>query len=77
MLCLFWAQSGKIKGDPAIGRYLSDTVSGVPFLSKDDMEKLFTETSQDVMLIRYLSGLVRAQIALADKLGTIALPLMN
>ncbi|KAK9820279.1 hypothetical protein WJX72_008550 [[Myrmecia] bisecta] len=67
---------GRRKADLAIGRYLADTVAAVPFISKEEFEQLFNDSAQDVMLIMYLSNLVQAQIALADKLGTAALPIL-
>lgn len=67
---------GRIKGDPMIGRYLADTLSLVPHFSKPDFERLFNESVQDVMMVTYLSNLLRTQIALAEKLGTNQLPIM-
>jgi translation initiation factor 3 subunit F len=67
---------GRAKGDPVIGRYLADTLSVVPHFSKPDFERLFNESTQDVMMVTYLSNLLRTQIALADKLGTSQLPIV-
>ena len=67
---------GKIKGDPTIGRYLADTLSVVPHFSKAEFERLFNESVTDVMMVSYLSNLLRTQIALAEKLGTGQLPLL-
>lgn len=67
---------GRAKGDPVIGRYLADTLSVVPHFSKPDFERLFNESVQDVMMVTYLSNLLRTQIALAEKLGTSQLPIM-
>lgn len=67
---------GRVKGDPMIGRYLADTLSLVPHFSKPDFERLFNESVQDVMMVTYLSNLLRTQIALAEKLGTSQLPIM-
>ena len=70
------AQKGRRKPDAVIGRYLADTVAAVPYLSQEELGQLCTDTSQDMLLLLYLSSLVRAQLALADKLGTSALPLL-
>ncbi|KAK9843940.1 hypothetical protein WJX84_006794 [Apatococcus fuscideae] len=67
---------GKQKPDQAIGRSLAEAVSQVPFISKTDLEQLTNDSAQDVLLIMYLSNLVRTQLALADRLGTAALPLL-
>ncbi|KAG2488313.1 hypothetical protein HYH03_013163 [Edaphochlamys debaryana] len=68
--------SGKVQGDPAIGRYLADTLALVPHLAKPDFERLFNESVQDSMMVTYLSDLLRAHVALAERLGTAALPIM-
>lgn len=39
-------QSGKVTGDPAIGRYLADTLALVPHLARPDFERLFNESVQ-------------------------------
>lgn len=67
---------GRSKGDPVIGRYLADILSVVPHFSKPDFERLFNESVTDVMMVSYLSNLLRTQIALAEKLGTNQIPLM-
>lgn len=69
-------ESGKRKGDPVIGRYLADTLAAVPHLQPEAFDALFNESVQDVLLVTYLSNLVRAQVALAEKLGTSQLPVL-
>ena len=69
-------QSGKTKGDAKVGRYLADTLALVPKLNPADLERMVADNAQDSLLIMYLSKLVRAQLALADKLGTAALPIL-
>jgi translation initiation factor 3 subunit F len=69
-------QSGARKGDPALGRYLADTLAAVPHLQPEAFDALFNESVQDVLLVTYLSNLVRAQVALAEKLGTSQLPVL-
>jgi translation initiation factor 3 subunit F len=59
-----------------LGRYLADTMAVVPQIDRQDFERLFNENVQDVLLVSYLSNLVRVQLALADKLGTAALPVL-
>jgi translation initiation factor 3 subunit F len=48
----------------------------VPHLQPEAFDALFNESVQDVLLVTYLSNLVRAQVALAEKLGTSQLPLL-
>lgn len=69
-------QSGKQKGDINVGRYLADTCAAVPYIRKEDFEQLLQDNTQDALLVMYLSNLVKAHVALADKLGTAALPIL-
>ena len=69
-------QAGKRKGDVSVGRYLADTVASVPFMSKEELEQMYTDSTQDALLVMYLANLTRAHIALADRLSTAALPLL-
>ena len=69
-------QSGKQKGDINVGRYLADTCAAVPYIRKEDFEQLLQDNTQDALLVMYLSDLVKAHVALADKLGTAALPIL-
>jgi translation initiation factor 3 subunit F len=69
-------QAGRRKGDAAIGRYLADTLAVVPRLEPAEFERLFNEGMQDDLLLSYFAHLVRSQVALAERLGTNALPLL-
>ena len=69
-------QSGRRKGDINVGRYLADTCAAVPYIRKEDFEQLLQDNTQDALLVMYLANLVRAHVALADKLGTAALPIL-
>jgi translation initiation factor 3 subunit F len=67
---------GKRAGSATVGRHLAETVASVPRFSKDELTKLATDSQNDVLLTSYLAGLIKAHIALADKLGTMQLPLV-
>mmetsp|Transcript_11231 Transcript_11231/g.33713 ORF Transcript_11231/g.33713 Transcript_11231/m.33713 type:complete len:288 (-) Transcript_11231:1486-2349(-) len=67
---------GRTQGERHIGRFLADTVDAVPQLDRDELEKLFHDNVQDVLLVMYLANMVQTHIALADKLGTMSLPLV-
>ncbi|KAG6854341.1 hypothetical protein C0991_007846 [Blastosporella zonata] len=61
--------SGKVKGDPAIGRYLMDTLGA----STDDLNKGgFNASLQDTLMISYLANLVRSQAEVASRLALTA-----
>lgn len=78
--------AGETKGDPALGRYLMDTLGA----STDDLEKggfnaslqvclpvLFLvilgadDTLQDTLMISYLANLVRAQAEVSSRLALV------
>jgi hypothetical protein len=69
-------QAGKRKGNVAIGRYLAETVATVPHYGRDEFERMLTDQQNDCTLVLFLSKLVQAHLALADKLGTMQLPLI-
>ncbi|CAA7260097.1 unnamed protein product [Cyclocybe aegerita] len=61
--------SGQRKGDPAVGRYLMDTLGA----STDDLEKGgFNAALQDTLMISYLANLVRAQAEVSSRLALTA-----
>lgn len=64
---------GRRVGDKTTGRYLADTVNSVPKLTRDNFEKLFNDSIQDVLLVMYLSNMTRTQLALSERLNTNAL----
>lgn len=68
--------SGKQQGSVAVGRYLAETIASVPHFSREEFERLMEDNMNDVLLVMYLSNLIRTHIALADKLGTMQLPLI-
>ncbi|KAF9077011.1 eukaryotic translation initiation factor 3 [Rhodocollybia butyracea] len=60
--------AGETKGDPAIGRYLMDTLGA----STDDLEKGgFNGRLQDTLMISYLANLVRAQAEVSSRLALV------
>jgi len=68
--------AGKRPADISLGRYLADTVTGIPRFEAEEFENMLTDSTQDSLLVMYLSNLVRAHLALADRLGTSTLPLL-
>ena len=67
---------GRQKGSVSIGRYLAETVATIPHFSTEELTKLLQDSQHDLLLTSYLAGLIRAHISLADKLGTMQLPLL-
>jgi len=59
---------GKIVPDTNVGRFLADALSALPKLDAAALEKMFTNSLQDLLLVVYLANLTRTQLALAEKL---------
>lgn len=60
--------SGEVKGDPAIGRYLMDTLGA----STEDLEKGgFNASLQDTLMVSYLASLVRSQAEVSARLALV------
>ena len=55
---------------------LTDAVASVPKISSAAVGAAAGEDRQDMLLLLYLGQLVRTHLALADQLGSSALPLM-
>jgi len=51
-----------------IGRFLASTVAALPTIEPSSLEKMFTNSLQDLLLVLYLSNLTKTQLALAEKL---------
>ncbi|KAF8063040.1 TIF3F1 [Scenedesmus sp. PABB004] len=68
--------AGRRAGDAAVGRYLADTLAGLPHFEAAEFERIFNEGVQDDLLLTYFAHLVRSQVSLAERLGTSALPLI-
>ncbi|OSX59404.1 hypothetical protein POSPLADRAFT_1048727 [Postia placenta MAD-698-R-SB12] len=60
--------SGEVKGDPALGRYLMDTLGS----STEDLEKGgFNASLQDTLMVSYLASLVRSQAEVSARLALV------
>ncbi|KAK7470348.1 hypothetical protein VKT23_001776 [Stygiomarasmius scandens] len=60
--------AGETKGDPAVGRYLMDTLGA----NTEDLEKGgFNARLQDTLMVSYLANLVRSQAEVSSRLALI------
>ena len=69
-------QAGRRPANSVIGRYLAEAVSAVPHFTPEEFEKMLGDQQNDCTLVLFLSKLIQAHLALADKLGTMQLPLI-
>ncbi len=61
-VCVCLLQAGRKAGDPALGRYIADTLSAVPRLGRGELERMFNDNVQDSLMVSYLANLLRAQV---------------
>lgn len=62
------AASGKSKGDEGIGRDLALAVSEVPMVDPAEFEAALSTGTQDLLMVVYLSDLIKTQLGIAEKL---------
>lgn len=60
--------SGKVAGDSTIGEYLNDALTAVPRINTEQFDKDFNEHLKDLLMVIYLSNLMRTQLSIAEKL---------
>lgn len=61
--------SGKISMDSNVGRSLMKIVDAIPLLDAQTFDTLMTNQMNDLLMVSYLSGLVKAQLTLNEKLA--------
>lgn len=61
----------KVEGDSNIGRFLSSTISSLPKLDAVELERIFNNNIQDLLLVVYLANLTRTQLQLSEKVQRI------
>ncbi|ANB11524.1 hypothetical protein AWJ20_4341 [Sugiyamaella lignohabitans] len=60
--------TGNTPANVAIGKYLLKSLSLVPSLSAETLEKLFNSHLQDVLMVVYLANTVKTQLQLSSRL---------
>ncbi len=55
-------------GNPALGRFLMDTVTSIPRIDAAEFDKMFTNHLQDLLMVVYLANLTRTQLAITERL---------
>jgi len=61
----------KIEGDSSVGRFLSASISSLPKLDPVELERIFNNNIQDLLLVVYLANLTRTQLQLSEKVQKI------
>jgi len=60
--------AGKITPNNNVGRFLAEAVTALPKLEPSALDKMFSNSLQDLLLVVYLANLTRTQLTLAEKL---------
>uniref|UniRef100_F7A5A0 Eukaryotic translation initiation factor 3 subunit F n=2 Tax=Ciona intestinalis TaxID=7719 RepID=F7A5A0_CIOIN len=60
--------AGNAPMDPKIGRYLMDLVCTVPHMEEDEFDTMLNNNINDLLMVRYLTNVVKSQVALNEKL---------
>ena len=63
------ATSNPDKRDSSVGYLIESALSSVPRINPEQFDKMFNNSLQDMLMITYLTNLMRAQLAIADKLS--------
>jgi translation initiation factor 3 subunit F len=62
---------GRIPPDAEMGKKIADLVSAVPHIAPEAFSSSFSRSVQDLLMIVMLSNLTRAQLCIAEKLGSV------
>lgn len=63
---------GEVEGDPAVGRYLLDTLkASSTSLDKEKVETLFNSQLQDTLTISYLANIVRSEVEVSSRMALV------
>jgi len=60
--------NGETVTNPSIGRFLSNTIFSLPKIDQAVYEKTFNDSLQDLLMVMYLSNLVKTQLSITEKL---------
>jgi len=66
-------KAGVSSTDPAVLRLLQDVVASAPRMPAIQFDQMFNSQVQDMLVVVYLANLTRTQLALAEKLQSVAL----
>lgn len=61
-------KEGETQPDTRIGRFLFDLVHSVPHLSEKEFDTMLNNNINDLLMVRYLTNVLQAQITLNEKL---------
>ncbi|KAH3757715.1 Mov34/MPN/PAD-1 family protein [Pelomyxa schiedti] len=61
-------KSGRREGDTRVGKMLVEALRKLPHHTPASLENSFAESTQELLMVLYLSSLTRAQMVLSDKI---------
>jgi len=60
--------TGEREGDPEVGREIAAIAQTLPVLQPGELERVTTESLQDVLMVAYVANLMRAQLSITERL---------
>jgi len=60
--------SGKIPANHEVGMRIAEALKSVPQLDPDSYDNIYNRSTQDLLMVSYLSNLTRTQLAIVEKL---------
>ena len=63
--------NGKRPADAEIGRHLLELTNSVPQMDSTEIDTLLTSHMNDLLMVTYLSNLIKTQLHLNEKLTTV------
>lgn len=71
------ASRGDVVPDPAVIQLLQNAMTAAPNVPSSTFDKIFDSQVQDMLVVVYLANLTRAQLALSEKLQSVAISNAN
>ena len=68
---------GDVVPDPAVIQLLQNAMTAAPNVPSSTFDKIFDSQVQDMLVVVYLANLTRAQLALSEKLQSVAISNAN
>ncbi|KAJ8907077.1 hypothetical protein NDN08_003559 [Rhodosorus marinus] len=60
--------SGETEGDASVGRYLTESLAGVPTIDVELFEKAYGDSMRDLLMVVYLAKLTKTQLNIAERM---------
>jgi len=62
---------GRLKGDPELAHSIHTALNTIPTIDKETFNNILQNQVQDLLMVMYLGGLAKTQLAIADKVNAL------